>query len=67
MYVYIYMASQVELVVNILPANTGDIRDLGSIPELERYPGEGNDTLLKYSCLEKPIDRGAWQATVQGL
>ena len=36
--------------------------DLGSIPELERYPGEENDHPLQYSCLENPIDRGTWQA-----
>ena len=61
------MASQVALVVSILPANAGDKRDLGSIPELERTRGEGNGSLLKYACLEKPIDRGAWQATVHRL
>ena len=38
--------------------------DLGSIPRLKRCPGEGNDTLLQYSCLENSMDRGAWQATV---
>ena len=43
------------------PANTGDT---GSNPELGRYPGEGNGNPLWYSCLENPMDRGAWQATV---
>ena len=38
--------------------------DLGSIPGLGRSPGEGNDNPLQYSCLENPMDRGAWQATV---
>ena len=38
-------------------------RDVGSIPELGRSPGEGNDKLLQYSCLKNPLDRGAWQAT----
>ena len=38
--------------------------DLGLIPELERSPGEGNGNPLQYSCLENPMDRGAWQATV---
>ena len=66
-YIYIYMASQVVPAVNILPANAGDKRDLGSIPGSERSPGEGNGTLLKYACLEKPIERGAWQATVHRL
>ena len=38
--------------------------DPGLIPELGRYPGEGNGNPLQYSCLENPMDRGAWQATV---
>ena len=38
--------------------------DPGSIPGLERSPGEGNGNPLQYSCLENPMDRGAWQATV---
>ena len=47
-----------------LPANAGDIRDVGSIPELGRSPGGGHDNPLQYSCLENPMDRGVWQATV---
>ena len=39
-------------------------RGLGSIPELERSPGGGNGKLLQYSCLENPMDRGPWWATV---
>ena len=39
--------------------------DLGSIPELGRSPGGGHGNTLQYSCLENPMDRGAWQATVQ--
>ena len=42
-------------------------RDEGSIPGLERSPGEGNGNPLQYSCLENPMDRGAWWATVNGL
>ena len=41
--------------------------DLGSIPGLGRSLGEGNSYPLQYSCLENPMDRGAWQATVQGV
>ena len=41
--------------------------DLGSIPGLGRSPGEGNDNPLQYYCLENPMDRGAWQATVHGV
>ena len=40
--------------------------DAGLIPGLGRSPGEGNGNPLQYSCLENPIDRGAWQATVHG-
>ena len=53
--------------VNNLPAAVGDPKDLGSIPGLGRSPGEGNDNPLQYSCLENPMDRGAWQATVHGI
>ena len=52
------------LVVKKLPANAGDIRDAGSIPKSGRSPGEGNGNPLQYSCLENPMDRGAWWATV---
>ena len=45
-------------------ANAGEVRDQGSIPRLGRFPGEGNGDPLQYSCLEKPMDRGAWQAIV---
>ena len=41
--------------------------DLGSIPGLGRFPGDGNGNPLQYSCLENPKDRGAWQATVHGV
>ena len=40
---------------------------LGSIPGLGRSPGEGNSNPLQYSCLENPMDGGAWQATVHGV
>ena len=51
--------------VKNLPANAGDIRDAGLIPGLGRSPGGGHGTPLQYSCLENPMDRGAWQATVR--
>ena len=53
--------------VKNLPANAGDIRDSGSIPGSGRSPGEGDDNSLQYSCLENPMDRGAWRATVHGV
>ena len=60
-------ASQVVLVVKNLPANAGDIRDPGSIPGLGRSSGEGHGNPLQYSCLENPMDRGAWWATIHGV
>ena len=45
------------------PGNAGDIRDLGLIPGSGRSPGGGHGNPLQYSCLENPMDRGAWQAT----
>ena len=54
-------------VVKNPPANVGDLRDMGLIPELGRSPGEGNGNLLQYSCLENPMDGGAWRATVSGV
>ena len=47
-----------------LPANAGGIRDTGSIPESGRSPGEEQGNPLRYSCLESPMDRGAWWAAV---
>ena len=47
--------------VKNLPANAGDIRDTGSIPGLGRSPGGGHGNTLQYSCLENPMDRGAWR------
>ena len=60
----LYWTSQVALVIKNLPANAGDVRDAGSIPELERFPGGGHGNPLQYSCLKNPVDRGAWWATI---
>ena len=60
-------ASQVVLVVKNLPANAGHVRDMGSIPGLGRSPGGRHGNPLQYSCLENPMDRGAWWATVHGV
>ena len=46
--------------VRNLAVNVGDIRDSGSIPGLGRSPGAGNGNPVQYSCLESPVDRGAW-------
>ena len=48
-------------------ANAGDTRDMGSIPGLGRSSEGGHGNPLQYSCLENPMDRGAWRATVHGL
>ena len=67
-YIYIYIyTSQVALVVNNLPASAGIIRDTGSVRRSGRSPGGGHGNPLQYSCLENPMDRGAWWATVHGV
>ena len=50
-----------------LPANAGDLRDISSVSELGRSPGEGNGNPLQYSCLQNPMERGAWWAIVHGI
>ena len=54
--------SQVALVVNYLPADAGDVREVGSIPGSGRSPGGGHGNPLQYSYLKNPMDRGAWWA-----
>ena len=49
------------------PANVGDPGDVGLIPRSGRTPGVGNGNTLQYSCLENPMDRGVWWATVHGI
>ena len=49
------------------PANAEDIKDAGSMPGSRRSPGGGHGNPLQYSCLENPMDRGAWRATVSGV
>ena len=55
----------VALAIKNLSANARDIRDMGSIPGLGRFPGEGNGNALHYSCLENLMDRGAWRSTIR--
>ena len=55
------------LAVKSPPASAEDIRDLVSISGSGRSPGVGNDNPLQYSCLENPMDRGAWRAPVNGV
>ena len=56
--------SQVVLAIRNSPANARDVRDAGSIPGSGRFPGGGDGNPLQYSCLENPMDRRAWRATV---
>ena len=63
---YKLQASQVALVVKNLSANAGNLRDADLISGSGRSPGGGHGNPLQYSCLENPMDRGAWWATVYG-
>ena len=54
-------------VVKNMPANAGGTGNMGSVPGLGKSPGEGNGNPLQYSCLENPMDREAWWATVHGV
>ena len=55
------------LMVKNLPANAGDIRDVGLIPGSGRSPGEENGNPLQCSCLDNPMDRGPWRAIDHGV
>ena len=50
--------------VKNMPANAGDVRDMGSIPRLGTSPGGGHGNPLQCSCLEDAMDRGSWRATI---
>ena len=73
MYIYIFYTNPKShtflggTVVKNPSANAGDIRDVGSIPRLGKSSGEGNSNPLQYSCLENPMDREAWKASVHGV
>ena len=60
-YIWVFLCSSVG------KESTCNAGDPGSIPGLGRFPGEGNDNPLQYSCLENPMDRGAWWSTVHGV
>ena len=63
---YFYIFFEAQRVKNP-SANAGDIGDAGSIPSSGRYPEERNGNPLQYSCLQIPMDRGDWRATVHGV
>ena len=62
-----YDGPQVVVVIKSPPASVGDVTDSGSVPGSGRSPGGGHGSPLQYSCLENPMDRGAWWATVHGV
>ena len=64
---HLFWASHVALVVKNPPANAGDLRDVGCITGSGRSPGGGHGNPLQSCCLENPMDRGAWRATVHGV
>ena len=64
-HILFYRVSLVAVMVRNPAANAGDARDTGSILGSGRSPGEGHGNPLQYSCLENPMDRVAWWATVQ--
>ena len=66
-YMYTHGPSEVASVVKNPPANAGDEGDIGSILGSGRSPGEGNGSPLQASCLDNPMDRGAWWTTVHGV
>ena len=59
--------SQVALEGKNLPVSAGDVRELGSVSGSGRSSGGGNGSPLECSCLENPMDRGAWWAAVHGI
>ena len=65
--IFLLRASQLVLVVKSLPANAGDLKDTCFIPETGRFPGGEHGNPLQYSCLENPMDRGAWCIIVRGV
>ena len=63
-----YFVLEYRQLLPILQAESAcNAGDLGLIPVSGRFPGEGNGNPLQYSCLDNPMDRGAWQATVHGV
>ena len=65
---YIFLLYYASLVAQLVKKKTAcNAGDLDLIPGSGKSPGEGNGNPLQYSCLENPIDRGAWQATVHGV
>ena len=66
-HVYVWLGFPGGTVIKNLPVNARDTGEAVSIPGLERSPEVGNGNPLQYCCLDNPMDRGAWQATVHGV
>ena len=66
-YTSLHFTGGKEPVVKNLSANAGIIRDVGPIPGSGRLPGGGHGNPFQYPCLENPMNRGAWQATVHSV
>ena len=66
-YLHMFMGFPGASVVKNPPVNAGDTGHAGLIPGLGRCLGGGHGSPLQYSCLENPIDRGAWWATLHGV
>ena len=65
MYTYVYVCINIGFLHSLVGKESAcNEGDLGLIPGLGRFPGEENGNPLQYSCLENPMDRGAWRATV---
>ena len=64
---FFFWTSQVVRVVKNPPDNAEDIRDVGSIPGSGRSPGGEHGNPFQYSCLENPMDREVWQATIHRI
>ena len=65
--IFLSLLRQCGSAIRNLPVIAGDAGDRDSIPGSGRYPGVANGNPTQYSCLENPMDRGAWQATVYGV
>ena len=61
------MSSILVVIGAVIKNQSASAGDPGSIPGSGRSPGEGNGNAFQYSCLENPMDRGAWRATVRGV
>ena len=67
MHISMYASLVLLVVKKKMPSSAADVRDMGSIPGLGRSPGGGHGNPLQHSCLENPMQRGAWQTAVHRI